>query len=101
MTTSSATRQDTGPTIGEDFEVLLISDDLEPGYGVLCPALPGCFSQGDDWDDALAMAAEAIACHLAPPYTRPASPAGEQERLIEEFTTDGFQVEVATVRIVI
>ena len=67
-------------------------------------ALPGVarlLFTGDDWDDALAMAAEAIACHLAPPYTRPASPAGEQERLIEEFTTDGFQVEVATVRIVI
>ena len=40
--------------------MLLVSDDLEPGYAVFCLPLPGCISQGDDRDDALAMITEAI-----------------------------------------
>ena len=34
------------------------------GYGVVFPDLPGCFSAGDDYDDAYRMAHEALAFHL-------------------------------------
>ena len=44
----------------EEFEVLLVSDDQEPGYSVFCLSLPGCNSQGDDREHALEMITEAI-----------------------------------------
>lgn len=34
------------------------------GYSVSVPALPGCYTQGDDLQDALANAREAIQCHV-------------------------------------
>ena len=101
MTSLSAAQQNVSEIAGEEFEVLLISDDIEPGYAVAFPALPGCFSQGEDRDDALAMAVDAIQCHLAPPYNRPAVAADRKERLIAEYTDDGCRVEVATVRVVV
>ena len=36
----------------------------EKGYWVSVPALPGCFSQGDSYEEALEKAREAIECHL-------------------------------------
>lgn len=36
----------------------------EGGYVVTVPALPGCFTQGETYEEAVAMAREAIACHL-------------------------------------
>ena len=101
MTTPSTAKTDAAAGAeGEEFEVLLISDDLEPGYAVFCPTLPGCNSQGDDRDDALAMIADAIQGFLMFPL-RPSAPADRKERLIEEYTADGCRVEVATVRVVV
>jgi len=37
----------------------------EGGYTVEVPALPGCISQGDSYEDALANIREAIAAYLA------------------------------------
>jgi len=34
------------------------------GYGIIFPDLPGCFSAGDNYDDAYRMAHEALAFHL-------------------------------------
>ena len=101
MTTPTTAKTETTTAKGGEFEVLLISDDLEPGYGVIVPALPGCLSQGDDREEALAMAMDAIQCHLAPPYHRPIAPAGEKDRLIAEYTADGCRVELATVRVIV
>ena len=87
-------------TAVEEFEVLLVSDDLEPGYAVFCLPLPGCISQGDDRDDALAMITEAIEGFLdflPPPERQPY----EKDRLIAEYTADGCAVEVATVRVTV
>lgn len=42
-----------------DFKVLLEPDDTG-GYVVSCPALPGCYSQGESIDEALANIREAI-----------------------------------------
>ncbi|MCD6416222.1 MAG: type II toxin-antitoxin system HicB family antitoxin [Planctomycetes bacterium] len=42
-----------------DFKVVL-EPDPAGGYVVLCPSLPGCYSQGDSVDQALANIREAI-----------------------------------------
>jgi predicted RNase H-like HicB family nuclease len=41
------------------FTVILMPE-VEGGYSVVCPAIPGCVSQGDSLDDALAGIREAI-----------------------------------------
>jgi antitoxin HicB len=38
--------------------------DPDGGFAVSVPALPGCFTQGDDLDDAIAMAKEAIELYI-------------------------------------
>ena len=43
-----------------DFKVLLEPDEEAGGYVVSCPALPGCYSQGDTIDEALENIREAI-----------------------------------------
>jgi predicted RNase H-like HicB family nuclease len=48
------------------FAVILTAE-AEGGYSVFVPALPGCFSEGDSEEEALANIREAIACHLEPP----------------------------------
>ena len=45
------------------FIVVLHTDDGQR-YGVTVPDLPGCFSAGDDLDDALASVQEAIDLHV-------------------------------------
>ena len=45
------------------FTVVLHTNDGQR-YGVIVPDLPGCFSGGDDLDDALASAQEAIDLHV-------------------------------------
>lgn len=42
-----------------DFKVLL-EPDPSGGYVVVCPSLPGCYSQGDTIDEALENIKEAI-----------------------------------------
>jgi len=43
-----------------DFKVLLEPDEDDGGYVVSCPSLPGCYTQGDTVDEALANIKEAI-----------------------------------------
>ncbi|MCL7452731.1 MAG: type II toxin-antitoxin system HicB family antitoxin [Anaerolineae bacterium] len=43
-----------------DFKVLLEPDEDAGGYVVSCPALPGCYTQGDSIDEALENIEEAI-----------------------------------------
>ena len=43
-----------------DFKVLLEPDEEAGGYVVSCPALAGCYSQGDTVDEALENIKEAI-----------------------------------------
>jgi len=57
------------PVSGRNFKVLLI-EEPEDGYSVEVPELPGCFTEGDTLQEALANAREAIKCYLdssAPP----------------------------------
>ena len=43
-----------------DFKVFLEPDEEYGGYVVVCPSLPGCYSQGHTVDQALANIREAI-----------------------------------------
>jgi antitoxin HicB len=45
------------------FTVVIIPNDPD-GYLVTCPALPGLVTEGDTFDEARKMAADAITCHL-------------------------------------
>lgn len=48
------------------FTVLLRpEEDGDPGWVVNCPALPGCWSQGETKEEALDNIREAISLHLA------------------------------------
>lgn len=54
-----ADRKGTHMTI-YDFTVLFELDTESGGYVVRCPSLPGCYSQGDTIDEAIANIKEAI-----------------------------------------
>ena len=49
---------------GRAYNVILHPDLEDGGFWVECPALPGCASQGDTKEEALAMIADAIEGHL-------------------------------------
>ena len=46
------------------YTVFLRKNTEMPGYSVLVPELPGCFSHGATLEEALSNAREAIECHL-------------------------------------
>lgn len=46
------------------YPIAISSGDNEHAWGVEVPDIPGCFSAGDDLDDAMAMAREAIEGHF-------------------------------------
>lgn len=77
------------------FDALLTPEE-EGGYSVEFPDLPGCLTCGDDFEDAVFMAADAartwVASALAhgeevPPYRRADAPEGS-ERLCVFFESD-------------
>lgn len=43
---------------------VVIHKDRDSDYGVSAPDIPGCFSAGSNYDEALANITEAIECHL-------------------------------------
>ncbi len=51
-------------TVGRYTYTVVITPNDPDGYLVTCPALPGVVTQGDSFDEARAMAADAITCHL-------------------------------------
>jgi antitoxin HicB len=51
-------------SIGQYTFTVVITPNDPDGYLVTCPALPGLVTQGDTFDEAREMAADAIACHL-------------------------------------
>ena len=101
MTTSKGqfpVAQDDFSLVGEEFEILLLTDPNEPGYSVFVPALPGCATQGDDFEEALEMARGAIASHLSV-FPRPAIEGDEKARIVRDWTEAGFKIQSATVRV--
>lgn len=47
-----------------EYSIVLIPELEEGGYSVIVPLLPGCFTQGETFEEALANAKEAIEVHL-------------------------------------
>jgi len=43
---------------------IVIEPDETGGYYAFCPALPGCYSQGETLEETRGNAREAIQCHL-------------------------------------
>ena len=81
----------------EEFEVVLISGGGEPGYSVFVPALPGCASEGDDWDEALYMVQGAIGLFLEEVGRPPAEEVEDKEQIRQDWEPQGYLVETATV----
>jgi antitoxin HicB len=52
--------------MGREYKYSIVLDpDLDDGgYTVTVPALPGIVTQGETFDEAVAMAKEAIQCHI-------------------------------------
>ena len=51
-------------SVGQYTFTVVITPNDPDGYLVTCPALPGLVTQGDTFDEARKMAADAITCHL-------------------------------------
>jgi len=47
-----------------EYTIILQPDAEEGGYTVTVPALPGCVTQGDTLEEAIAMARDAIHLHI-------------------------------------
>lgn len=47
------------------YTILLDRDPEDGSYAVTVPALPGIVTQGRDLEDAIAMARDAIRCHIS------------------------------------
>ena len=74
------------------YEVVLYKTD--EGYAITCPALPGCWSQGANRDDALENISDAIRMYLD--YLSDEAEA-LKERLIQEGKDEGLPVELHSV----
>lgn len=48
-----------------EYTIVLIPEPEEGGYSVIVPALPGCVTQGETVEEAIAMAQDAIAGWIA------------------------------------
>lgn len=47
-----------------EYRIILEPDPEDGGYVAHCPALPGCYSQGDTREEAIANAREAIEAYV-------------------------------------
>ena len=81
----------------EEFEVVLVSGPDEPGYSVFVPALPGCASEGDDWDEALYMIQGAIELFLEEVGRPSDEEAEDKEQIRRDWEPQGYLVESAKV----
>ena len=93
---SELPKEDATPQ-AEEFEVVLVSSPDEPGYSVFVPALPGCASEGDDWDEALYMIQGAIELFLEEVGRPPAEEVEDKEQIRQDWEPQGYLVKTATV----
>lgn len=85
------------------FTVIL---EPEPAgrYSAICPAIPGCVSQGDSLEEALANIREAIALclevrredHLPAPVETPEIIAREIQECLEDRVQEGLPLTIET-----
>ncbi len=83
---------------------VILEPEAEGGYSVVCPAIPGCVSQGDSLDEALASIREAILLclevrqedGLPPPNETPEIIATEIEHCLEDRAEEGLPLTIET-----
>ena len=83
---------------------VILEPEAEGGYSVVCPAIPGCVSQGDSLDEALASIREAILLclevrqedGLLPPNETPEIIAAEIEHCLEDRAEEGLPMVFKT-----
>jgi len=85
------------------FTVILEPEE-DGGYSVICPAIPGCASQGDSLDEALNNIREAISLCLEVrgeddvplPLETPAVIADEIEECLKDRAEEGLPLTIET-----
>ena len=83
---------------------VIIAPEADGGYSVICPALPGCASQGDSLPEALANITEAaLLCletrqdeAMAPPVETPEVVAEEIEACLKDRAEEGLPLTIET-----
>jgi len=83
---------------------VILEPEADGGYSVICPAIPGCVSQGDSLEEALANIREAILLCLevrredrAPrPIETPELIAREIRECLEDRAEDGLPLTIQT-----
>jgi predicted RNase H-like HicB family nuclease len=89
-------------TDSAQFEVVLVTDDsVDYRYAAMCPALPGCVSDGRTRDEALGMIKEAVELYLkdlGSHQNLPEQPLST-DTLIGEYVAAGFPVEMVKIQV--
>ena len=83
---------------------VILEPELDGGYSVICPAIPGCVSQGDSLDEALSNIREAILLCLEVraedglplPVETPEIIAKEVEECLEDRAEEGLPLTIET-----
>ena len=83
---------------------VILQPEVEGGYSVVCPAVPGAISEGDNLPDALANITEATELilevnrdeGLPGPIESPEIIAGEIERCLEDRAEEGLPLTIET-----
>lgn len=83
---------------------VILSPEVESGYSVICPAIPGCVSQGNSLEEALANIREAILLcldvrkdeGLPLPVETPEVVAGEIHVCLRDRAEEGLPLTIQT-----
>ncbi|MCH7838022.1 MAG: type II toxin-antitoxin system HicB family antitoxin [Chloroflexi bacterium] len=83
---------------------VVLEPEADGGYSVVCPAIPGCASQGDSLKEALANIREAIVLclevrredQLPAPHETPEIIAREIQECLEDRADEGLPLTIET-----
>lgn len=83
---------------------VILEPEVDGGYSVVCPVIPGCVSQGDSMKEALSSIREAILLclevreeeHLALPNETPEMIAREIQECLTDRSEEGLPMTIET-----
>ncbi len=83
---------------------VILEPEADAGYSVICPAIPGCASQGDTLKEALSSIREAILLclevreedHVALPRETPEMIAREIQECLQDRSEEGLPLTIQT-----